>query len=179
MGVTNELKEAGDGVTFPKSGDKLTMHYTGTLAADGSKFDSSRDRGKPFEFTIGIGQVIKGWDEGVIKMSVGERSTLHITSDFGYGASGSPPVIPGGADLDFDVELIAINGKQRKREFYTQEEKEKFIAKMETWKGKRLAKYADDATFAEKMNGKYTDLEGFTKYLDEEIAKDVAAVKTK
>merc|ERR1711959_288353 len=108
MGVTVETITPGDGKTFPKRGDKLTMHYTGTLT-DGSKFDSSRDRGSPFQFTIGVGQVIKGWDEGVIQMSVGQRATLKITSDFGYGARGAGGVIPPNADLNFDVELLQIN----------------------------------------------------------------------
>merc|ERR1711965_935916 len=98
----------GNGKTFPKAGDTLTMHYTGTLT-DGSKFDSSRDRGSPFQFTIGVGQVIKGWDEGVMQMSVGERATLNISSDFGYGARGAGGVIPPNADLLFDVELLRIN----------------------------------------------------------------------
>ena len=147
MGVTIDTSAAtaveGDGVTFPKKGDKLKMHYTGTLKKDGSKrapassatpwraprdtvldarrgaanrfrvavlegraverwakdrfplharFDSSRDRGKAFEFVIGTGQVIKGWDEGVAKMSLGQRATLRITADYGYGEKGHPPV---------------------------------------------------------------------------------------
>ena len=87
------------------------MHYHGTLASNGSKFDASRDRGRPFQFTIGIGQVIKGWDEGVMQMSLGEKAMLRITSDYGYGARGAGGVIPPNADLNFEVELLAINGK--------------------------------------------------------------------
>lgn len=102
------IKE-GDQKTFPKVGDKLTMHYVGTLASDGSKFDSSRDRDQPFQFTIGVGQVIKGWDEGVMEMSVGQRAMIYIPSSLGYGASGAGGVIPPNADLEFDVELLAIN----------------------------------------------------------------------
>jgi len=101
------LKE-GDGKTFPKKGDKLSMHYTGTLASDGTKFDSSYDRNKPFEFVIGRGDVIKGWDEGVMEMSLGEKAILHISSDFGYGAQGAGGVIPPNADLKFTVELLKI-----------------------------------------------------------------------
>jgi len=99
----------GDGVTFPKKNDTLRMHYTGTLAKDGSKFDSSRDRDKPFEFTIGTGQVIKGWDEGVAQMSVGERAELTCTPDYAYGAGGYPPVIPPNSTLVFDVELFSCD----------------------------------------------------------------------
>merc|ERR1712096_141855 len=106
MGVQVEPISPGDGKTFPKKGDQLTMHYTGTLAADGVKFDSSRYRGQPFEFTIGVGQVIKGWDEGVMQMSVGQQATLDITPDFGYGASGAGGVIPPNDELLFDVELL-------------------------------------------------------------------------
>eukprot|EP01052_Picozoa_sp_SAG31_P009148 SAG31_NODE_476_length_15154_cov_24.796878_2_plen_93_part_00 len=83
MGVTKTVLRDGDRSTFPKAGDKLTMHYTGTLSSDGSKFDSSVDRGQPFQFTIGIGQVIRGWDEGVISMSLGELATLTISPDYG------------------------------------------------------------------------------------------------
>ncbi|CAB9519226.1 FK506-binding protein 1 [Seminavis robusta] len=108
MGVEKEILKAGDGTTFPKQGDRLKMHYTGTLAANGKQFDSSVSRGRPFEFVIGIEQVIQGWDEGVIKMSLGEKALLKISSDYGYGAEGAPGAIPPNADLHFEVELLAI-----------------------------------------------------------------------
>jgi len=106
-----ESLSPGDGTTFPQTGDKCTMHYTGTLASTGAKFDSSRDRGQPFEFTLGVGQVIQGWDSGVAKLSLGERAMLHIPSALGYGARGAGGAIPPNADLQFDVELLKINGK--------------------------------------------------------------------
>ena len=93
------------------------MHYTGTLASNGSKFDSSLDRGKPFEFTIGRGDVIKGWDEGVMEMSLGEKAVLHITSDYGYGSRGAGGVIPPDADLVSGWTLAAlIAGKKAAHE---------------------------------------------------------------
>ncbi|XP_039272528.2 peptidyl-prolyl cis-trans isomerase FKBP1A-like [Styela clava] len=105
MGVTVETIQAGDGTNFPKCGQTVEVHYTGTLT-DGKKFDSSRDRGKPFQFKIGQGQVIKGWDEGVAQMSKGQRAKLTCSPDYAYGAAGYPPVIPKNATLIFDVELI-------------------------------------------------------------------------
>jgi FK506-binding protein 1 len=108
MGVEREIIEPGDGINFPKKGDQLTMHYTGTLANGGKQFDSSVTRGKPFQFVIGIGQVITGWDEGVVQMSLGEKAMLKISSDYGYGARGAPGAIPPNADLNFEVELLAI-----------------------------------------------------------------------
>uniref|UniRef100_A0A0E0JSQ9 peptidylprolyl isomerase n=1 Tax=Oryza punctata TaxID=4537 RepID=A0A0E0JSQ9_ORYPU len=91
-------------------GDKIKVHYRGSLT-DGSVFDSSYDRGDPFEFTLGNGQVIKGWDQGLLGMCVGEKRKLKIPAKMGYGERGSPPKIPGGATLIFDTELIAVNGK--------------------------------------------------------------------
>jgi FKBP-type peptidyl-prolyl cis-trans isomerase len=97
----------GDGKTFPQTGQTVTVHYTGTLQ-NGKKFDSSLDRGNPFQFIIGQGQVIKGWDEGVAKMSKGQKAKLTITPDYGYGARGAGNVIPPNATLIFEVQLLDI-----------------------------------------------------------------------
>ena len=91
----------------PKQGKQVRVHYTGRLT-DGKKFDSSVDRGQPFTFTIGVGQVIKGWDEGVATMKVGGKRQLMIPPSLGYGARGAPPAIPPNADLIFDVELLGV-----------------------------------------------------------------------
>lgn len=89
------------------NGNQLTMHYTGTLE-DGTKFDSSHDRAEPFKFQIGVGQVIKGWEEGVLGMCVGEKRKLTVPAEMGYGDQGAGDVIPGGATLLFDVELLDV-----------------------------------------------------------------------
>ena len=102
------ISQEGDGKSFPTKGQKVEVHYTGTLA-DGTKFDSSRDRDSKFSFTLGVGQVIKCWDEGVAQMSIGERAELTCSPDFAYGASGAGGVIPPNAELKFDVELVGFN----------------------------------------------------------------------
>ena len=106
-----DVKE-GTGAS-PKSGQTCVMHYTGWLYQDGkkgAKFDSSVDRGQPFEFPIGTGRVIKGWDEGVASMKVGGKRTLIIPPELGYGARGAGGVIPPNATLIFEVELLGLKG---------------------------------------------------------------------
>lgn len=106
-GLQYQILKRGHG-RFAIAGDTVSVHYTGWLT-DGTKFDSSVDRGQPFQFTLGAGQVIKGWDEGVAGMKVGEKRKLTIPSDLGYGPNGAGGVIPPNATLIFDVELLSIS----------------------------------------------------------------------
>ncbi|XP_062981348.1 peptidyl-prolyl cis-trans isomerase FKBP1B [Elgaria multicarinata webbii] len=107
MGVEIETITPGDGRTFPKIGMIAVVHYTGMLQ-NGKKFDSSRDRNQSFKFKMGKGEVIKGFEEGVTQMSLGQRAKLTFTADMAYGATGHPGVIPPNATLVFDVELLRI-----------------------------------------------------------------------
>jgi FKBP-type peptidyl-prolyl cis-trans isomerase len=104
-GLQYEILKAGTGAEA-KAGQMVSVHYVGTLT-DGKKFDSSRDRGEPFQFKLGAGQVIKGWDEGVAGMKAGELRKLTIPASIGYGARGAGGVIPPNATLIFEVELIS------------------------------------------------------------------------
>jgi FKBP-type peptidyl-prolyl cis-trans isomerase len=118
--VSVSVGDVGNIVTDPQSedlvvgtgaeavaGKKLSMHYVGTLL-DGTKFDSSRDRGTPFEFVLGAGMVIKGWDEGIVGMKVGGKRKLTIPSTFAYGAASPSPAIPPNSTLVFEVELLDV-----------------------------------------------------------------------
>jgi FKBP-type peptidyl-prolyl cis-trans isomerase len=96
----------GDGPS-PEKGQTVSVHYTGWLT-NGTKFDSSVDRGAPFKFTLGVGQVIKGWDQGVATMKVGGKRKLTIPPELGYGSRGAGAVIPANATLVFDVELLGV-----------------------------------------------------------------------
>ncbi len=103
-GLKYVVIEEGEGPK-PQTGKKVKVHYSGKLE-DGTEFDSSYKRGEPIEFVLGIGQVIKGWDEGIALMSKGGKQTLIIPPELGYGPNGYPPVIPPNSTLIFDVELV-------------------------------------------------------------------------
>lgn len=110
-GLKSEVLQPGAGAS-PEAGQKVTVHYTGWLdnnGQPGTKFDSSLDRNQPFTFTIGVGQVIKGWDQGVMEMKVGEKRRLTIPAELGYGANGAGRIIPPNATLIFDVELLKVS----------------------------------------------------------------------
>lgn len=106
QGLKKKLLKQGEDWDTPDNGDEVEVHYTGTLL-DGTQFDSSRDRGTPFKFTLGQGQVIKGWDLGIKTMKKGENALFTIPADLAYGSSGSAPTIPPNATLQFDVELLS------------------------------------------------------------------------
>jgi len=102
--ITDTVAGEGD---VAEAGDTVAVHYVGTLE-DGTQFDSSRDRGEPIVFTLGAGEVIEGWEQGIAGMAVGGQRRLVIPPELAYGAAGSPPVIPPDATLTFEVELIEI-----------------------------------------------------------------------
>lgn len=107
QGVRKGVKKAGDGKTFPKRGQTVTVHYIGQLM-NGKQFDTSIGN-KPFTFQLGVGQVIKGWDAGVATMSLGEIAIFQIAPEYGYGANGAGADIPPNSTLMFQVELLGIN----------------------------------------------------------------------
>jgi len=110
-GISKKIIKEGEGGDLAETGQQITVHYTGKLE-NGDVFDSSVTRGQPFECQIGVGQVIKGWDVGMMSMSIGEKAELTISGEHGYGASGSPPKIPANATLIFEVELLKIGDRE-------------------------------------------------------------------
>jgi len=107
---------AGDGKSFPQKGNQVKVHYTGTFPETGKKFDSSRDRGDPFTFTLGQGQVIRCWDMVVERMSKGERIEVICPSALAYGSRGAGGAIPPNADIAFDIEMIDWRDPSRRDE---------------------------------------------------------------
>eukprot|EP01111_Echinosteliopsis_oligospora_P003237 TRINITY_DN1518_c0_g1_i1.p1 TRINITY_DN1518_c0_g1~~TRINITY_DN1518_c0_g1_i1.p1 ORF type:complete len:402 (+),score=135.94 TRINITY_DN1518_c0_g1_i1:53-1258(+) len=107
-GITKKIITPGTGTEKPTKSSKVSVHYVGTLL-DGTVFDSSRKRNDPFKFELGVGQVIKGWDQGVATMLKGEKAVLTCKPEYAYGASGSPPTIPPNSTLQFEVELLSWN----------------------------------------------------------------------
>ncbi|KAF9010800.1 hypothetical protein BDQ17DRAFT_1234413 [Cyathus striatus] len=99
-----------------KTGDSIEVHYTGTLFSNGNKFDSSHDRGTPLPLTLGVGQVIPGWDKGLQGMCVNEKRTLTIPSNMAYGSRGFGSIIPPNSALVFDVELVSLDSKKSREE---------------------------------------------------------------
>ncbi|OQS01583.1 peptidyl-prolyl cis-trans isomerase [Achlya hypogyna] len=156
-GVKKEILKEGSG-EFPPAGYEIRAHYTGTLL-DGTKFDSSRDRGQVFTFVLGKGNVIKAWDLAFASMKIGERAMLTCAPEYAYGASGSPPKIPANATLQFDVELLGFAPKKKDMWEMSVDEK---LAEAETLKAEGTAlfkagsfdaahdKYIEGASYCEE-----------------------------
>jgi peptidylprolyl isomerase len=144
-GLLKQLLVEGSGEASPPAGSSVDVHYVGTLHADGSKFDSSRDRPGKFTFDVGVGQVIKGWDQGILTMKRGEKCILRCRSDYAYGEDGSPPQIPGGATLNFEVELFSWKEKVKTPEEMTADERVAHALKMKEF-GTEAFKMQDYAT---------------------------------
>ncbi|KAJ5338714.1 hypothetical protein N7452_005442 [Penicillium brevicompactum] len=119
MGVEKTILENGNGVDYPKVGERVAIHYRGCLYDPskeaehfmGAEFDSSYKRGSPLATPIGVGRLIQGWDEGVPQMSLGEKAILTISADYGYGDRGFPGLIPANSQLVFEVKLVSIGTK--------------------------------------------------------------------
>ena len=171
---------AGDGVTRPAAGDKLCVHYIGSLVSDGSVFDSSRDKGEPFEFTLDSGQVVKGFDRGVGKLSLGERAIIKMKAAYGYGAKGCTSEeatgtgkIPPDSDLQFDVELLDINGKRSVALL------SRYKKMLEEHVSTKLAAFDTDAKVRAAKSKKYNDRAGYLAFLTASKDKKYAAEAAK
>ncbi|KAI0976850.1 hypothetical protein F4678DRAFT_126215 [Xylaria arbuscula] len=129
-----------------QKGDPIEVHYRGTLASNGNEFDASYNRGKPFGFTLGAGRVIKGWDQGLLGMCIGEKRTLTVPPEFGYGDRGVGP-IPGGATLVFETELIGIQGVPKPESIVTKATTSEEAAATSTGTGvaEKIAEKVEDA----------------------------------
>eukprot|EP00967_Tisochrysis_lutea_P106919 scaffold164343_cov27-Tisochrysis_lutea.AAC.1 len=164
----------GDGRTFPRVGDSVTVHYTGTLLNDGSEFDSSREKGVPFTFGLGSGAVIRGWDLAIGSMSLGQRAKLFINADAAYGRKGfvdkqnasGTGIIPPNADLVFDVEILDINDC---RGIASDAKLAVYRKKLTAWVDEKLDKFDRDSDFASKQTAKHGSRDGFYVHLKSQI----------
>nr|QBH73893.1 fk506-binding protein [Nicoletia phytophila] len=147
-GVLKEIIQEGVGDETPMSGNKVTVHYTGRLT-DGTKFDSSKDRGEPFEFNLGKGNVIKAWDIGVATMKKGEVSLLTCKPEYAYGKNGSPPKIPGDSILIFEIEMIDWRGEDLSAK------KDEGIIRYQITKGEGTRTPNEGAIVEAHITGKY------------------------
>mmetsp|Transcript_46824 Transcript_46824/g.111400 ORF Transcript_46824/g.111400 Transcript_46824/m.111400 type:complete len:176 (+) Transcript_46824:121-648(+) len=173
MGVEVETISPGTGKTFPQNGNVLQVAYAGRLAKDGTKFDASKP-GQPLSFEIGAGGVIRGWEEGLLKVSLGEKATLKISSDYAYGEEGygDGSKIPPNADLIFEIELVSIEGKTRK-------DLEKFEAELKVWAAQKMLAYEKGGDKAAKDKEKYATKEEYAKHLEKQIAKKLRHIDVK
>lgn len=158
-GLLKKILVEGKGDEMPPAGSDVEVHYVGTLHSDGSKFDSSRDRPGNFKFSVGVGQVIKGWDTGICTMKKGEKCILRCRSDYAYGDSGSSPKIPGGATLNFEVELFSWKEKVKPAYQMSVEERRAHALKMKE-QGTEALKAGD---FASAVN-RYQDGADYITY---------------
>ncbi|KAK7864395.1 hypothetical protein R5R35_010986 [Gryllus longicercus] len=149
-GVLKEVLREGEGSETPQPGSKVFVHYVGTLT-DGTKFDSSRDRGTPFEFNIGKGNVIKAWDIGVATMKKGELAVFSCKSEYAYGENGSPPKIPPNATLIFEIEVLDWQGED------LSQKKDGGILRYQIEAGEGYATPNDGAAVEVHLTGKYQD----------------------
>lgn len=168
-GLLKKILVEGPESDSPPDGYEVIVHYVGTLHDGGEKFDSSRDRDDKFKFTIGQGQVIKGWDEGVATMKRGEKAILRCRSDYAYGDRGSPPKIPGGATLNFQVELFDWQEKMKESWQMSAAEKLEAAEKMKAT-GTEAFKNGDFTTAASKYSS------GFD-YVKDSTEDDAQALK--
>ena len=176
--VTLETIAPGDGTSMPKSGDAVTVHYVGTLASDGTMFDSSRAKKAPFTFKLNGGGVIKGWDIGVAQMSLGQRSNLHIAAEVAYGSAGAEDkanasgtgVIPPHAALVFDVELLDLN-------FHIT--LGRYMSTLDEWVVSKLTAYDSDDGVRTPLEAKHGGRDGYVAHLKGAVAKKYEAERTK
>ncbi|KAI6199986.1 Peptidylprolyl isomerase [Aphelenchoides besseyi] len=159
-GVIKKILKEGTVDKTPSLGDTVYVHYTGTLAKTGDKFDSSRDRGEPFSFSLGKGQVIKAWDVGVATMKIGEMCELYCRADYAYGSNGSPPKIPGDATLKFEIELVRFEGED------ISPDRDGTITKSIIVEGEKYNCPSENATVKVHAVGRYGDRVFFDKEIE-------------